>query len=98
METVFSTIVAKAVQLSTADAGAIYVFSKLRQKFRLRATYGMSEAMIVSLGEAQMSAWAGRSYIGAASDSGAPVRVPDLQSEPVSAIGDVVLRIEDIAL
>ena len=43
LETVLSTIVAKAVQLSATDAGAIYVFSKLRQKFRLRATYGMSE-------------------------------------------------------
>ena len=39
LETVLSTIVAKAVQLSTTDAGAIYVFSKLRQKFRLRATH-----------------------------------------------------------
>ena len=31
--TVLSTTVAKAVQLSTTEAGAIYVFSKLRQKF-----------------------------------------------------------------
>ena len=37
LETVLSTIVAKAVQLSATDAGAIYVFSKLRQEFRLRA-------------------------------------------------------------
>ena len=43
LETVLSTIVAKAVQLSATDAGAIYVFSNLRQKFRLRATYGMSD-------------------------------------------------------
>ena len=43
LETVLSTIVAKAVQLSATDAGAIYVFSKLRQEFRLRATYGMSD-------------------------------------------------------
>ena len=50
LETVLSTIVAKAVQLSATDAGAIYVFSKLRQKFRLRATYGMSEAMIAEIG------------------------------------------------
>ncbi|MFL5081665.1 MAG: GAF domain-containing protein, partial [Microvirga sp.] len=41
LQTVLKTIVAKAVQLSATDAGAIYVFSKLRQKFRLRATYGM---------------------------------------------------------
>ena len=46
LETVLSTIVAKAVQLSGTDAGAIYVFSNLRQKFRLRATYGMSQELI----------------------------------------------------
>ena len=46
LETVLSTIVAKAVQLSGTDAGAIYVFSKLRQRFRLRATYGMSDELI----------------------------------------------------
>ena len=51
LETVLSTIVAKAVQLSSTEAGAIYVFSKLRQKFRLRATYGMSEAMIAEIGK-----------------------------------------------
>ena len=51
LETVLSTIVAKAVQLSTTDAGAIYVFSKLRQEFRLRATYGMSRAMIAEIGK-----------------------------------------------
>ena len=42
---------AKAVQLSGTDAGAIYVFSKLRQKFRLRATYGMSEELIEAIGK-----------------------------------------------
>ena len=30
------------------DAGAIYVFDEERKEFRLRATYGMSEAMIVA--------------------------------------------------
>ena len=63
LETVLSTIVAKAVQLSTTDAGAIYVFSKLRQKFRLRATYGMSEELIEAIG--QQSIGLGESYIGA---------------------------------
>ena len=65
LETVLSTIVAKAVQLSSTEAGAIYVFSKLRQKFRLRATYGMSEDMIAALGK--HSVGLGESYIGAAS-------------------------------
>ena len=42
IQTVLSTIVAKAVQLSSTDAGAIYTFDEARQQFRLRATYGMS--------------------------------------------------------
>jgi len=64
LETVLSTIVAKAVQLSATDAGAIYVFSNLRQKFRLRATYAMSAELIEAIG--QQSIGLGESYIGGA--------------------------------
>ena len=42
LETVLSTIVVKAVQLSDTEAGAIYVFDELEREFRLRATYGMN--------------------------------------------------------
>src|SRR5215204_5595065 len=90
LETVLSTIVAKAVQLSTTDAGAIYVFSKLRQKFRLRATYGMSEAMIAEIGK-QGGVGLRESYIGSATENGQAVQVPDLISEPPSPIRDLVL-------
>src|SRR5262249_1484668 len=37
LQTVLSTIVTKAVQLSGTDAGAIYVFEEAQQLFRLRA-------------------------------------------------------------
>src|SRR5262249_13749855 len=37
LETVLSTIVAKASQLSGTEAGAIYVFDDTNQEFRLRA-------------------------------------------------------------
>ena len=49
LETVLSTIVAKAVQLSGTDAGAIYVFDELQHKFHLRATYGMDQELIDAL-------------------------------------------------
>src|SRR6202521_256030 len=49
LETVLSTIVAKAVQLSGTDAGAIYVFDDLQREFRLRATYGMDQELIDTL-------------------------------------------------
>src|SRR5262249_37536643 len=41
LETVLSTIVANAVQLSGTEAGAICVFDELQRALRLRATYGM---------------------------------------------------------
>ena len=49
IETVLSTIVAKAVQLSGTEAGAIYVFDDLQREFHLRATYGMDQELIAAL-------------------------------------------------
>jgi GAF domain-containing protein len=42
LETVLSTIVAKAVQLSGTEGGVIYVYDELERTFQLRATYGLS--------------------------------------------------------
>src|SRR3954468_10055400 len=89
LETVLSTIVAKAVQLSATDAGAIYVFSKLRQKFRLRATYGMREELIEAIGKQAIGS--GESYIGGATQRREAVQVPDLADEPPSPMRDLVL-------
>ena len=49
LQAVLSTIVAKAVQLSGTEAGAIYVFNNLRREFHLRATYGMDQELIGAL-------------------------------------------------
>src|SRR5262249_40197165 len=46
LQTVLSTIVAKAVQLSGTEGGAIYVFDELKQLFCLRATYGFGEDLV----------------------------------------------------
>src|SRR5438552_14706049 len=48
LETVLSTIVAKAVQLSQTEAGTIYVFNDQTQTFELRSTYGMDDALIAA--------------------------------------------------
>ena len=42
LETVLSTIVAKAAQLSGTETGAIYGYDEQSREFRLRATYGMN--------------------------------------------------------
>src|SRR5829696_2074246 len=90
LETVLSTIVAKAVQLSATDAGAIYVFSKLRQEFRLRATYGMSAELIEAIG--QQSIGLAESYIGGATQRREALQVPDLADEPPSSVRDIILH------
>ena len=49
LQTVLSTIVAKAVQLSGTEAGAIYVFDEAQREFHLRSTYGMEQELIDAL-------------------------------------------------
>ena len=46
LQTVLDTIVAKAVQLSSTDAGTIFVFDEAAGEFKVRANYGMSEELI----------------------------------------------------
>ena len=47
--------VAKAVQLSGTEAGAIYVIDEQQREFRLRATYGMDCDLIDALAHADMA-------------------------------------------
>jgi GAF domain-containing protein len=56
LQTVLSTIVAKAVQLSGTDAGAIYVFEEAQQLFRLRATFGLTEDLIAAVEDQHLGA------------------------------------------
>jgi signal transduction histidine kinase len=71
------------VQLSGTDAGAIYVFSNQRQKFRLRATYGMSAEMIEAIG--QQTIRLGDGPIGEAAVVRKPVQAADLREEELSS-------------
>src|SRR5262245_3443676 len=59
LDTVLTTIVAKATQLSSTEAGTIYVFDEAPKEFRLRATYGMDETIITAIRE-RHSAWVKR--------------------------------------
>jgi len=56
LQTVLSTIVAKAVQLSGTEGGAIYVFDELEQLFRLQATYGFSEDLVAAVQDQHIGA------------------------------------------
>ena len=89
LETVLTTIVAKATQLSNTEAGAIYVFDDASQEFRLRATYGLDETIAAELRDSHIRV--GKTAIGKAVEQRMPVQVPDLQVDP-SATLDVILR------
>src|SRR5229473_326960 len=90
IQTVLSTIVAKAVQLSTTDAGAIYTFDESRQEFRLRATYGMTEEMIQAIAGQHITVNDAR--MGTATTQRRPVQIPDVRNEPQTPINDIILR------
>ena len=77
LETVLTTIVGRAVQLSHTDAGAIYVFDEERKEFRLHATYGMSETMIAAITDRHIGL--GDANIGAAAVQRKPIQVADIQ-------------------
>jgi signal transduction histidine kinase/CheY-like chemotaxis protein len=89
LETVLTTIVAKAAQLSGAEAGAIYVFEEAKHEFQLRSTYGMSEELIAAIRDhhAELS-----NAISEAADQGQPVQVADLQNEPPSMVNDIIIK------
>jgi GAF domain-containing protein len=89
LETVLTTIVSRAVQLSRTDAGAIYVFDDERQEFHLHATYGMSETMIAAITDQRIGLG---DAIGGATAQRKPIQVPDVRNEPTSPINEIIVR------
>jgi len=89
LETVLTTIVAKAVQISRTDAGAIYVYDASCDEFHLRATYGMSDTMIAAIAKQHIGVR--DTNIGRAAARREPVQVPDLRDEPPSPVNEIIL-------
>ena len=89
LETVLSTIVAKAVQLSSTEAGAIYVFDNAQREFHLRATYGMDHELIEALTQRHIGLDAPN--ITPAFLEGEPIQVPDLREGISSAANEIIL-------
>jgi signal transduction histidine kinase len=89
LESVLSTIVAKAVQLSETEAGAIYVYEEADRKFDLRATYGMAPELIENIKHHDI----GRAdVIAQAAEKRTPMQIPDLRDEPSTPVHDLILR------
>jgi signal transduction histidine kinase len=90
LETVLDTIVAKAVQLSNTDAGAIYVYGERDREFHLRATYGMEQEMIDALSRARLSV--GDGNMSWMLTQRQPVQIADLSQEVRSPVDDIILN------
>ena len=90
LETVLSTIVAKAVQLSGTDAGTIFVFDQASQEFRMRAGYGMDDALIAEVKGRHIRL--GDTVISRAVLQRKPVQIFDVQHDPSLPVLDVIVR------
>jgi GAF domain-containing protein len=89
LQTVLSTIVAKAVQLSGTDAGAIYVFEKAQQLFRLSATFGFGEELVAAVEDQRLGA---SDAIRRATQDKQPQETSDIGDEPPSPLREIAMQ------
>jgi signal transduction histidine kinase len=90
LDTVLATIIGKAVQLSGTEAGTIYVFDEVGQEFRLRASYGMDEALISAVQGQHIHL--GETMLSQAALQRKPVQLADATDDSSSLVLDVILR------
>jgi GAF domain-containing protein len=79
LQTVLSTIVRHAIQLSGTSGGVIYEYDEAAEGFLLRASYRMEEALVEALRGAPIRP--GEGATGRAAIIRAPVEVPDTLDE-----------------
>src|SRR5262249_522989 len=89
LETVLSPIVAKAVQLAGTEAGAIYGYDEHTQEFHLRATHGMTEAMINALARQHISL--NEPLVAPALVQRGPIQFADLREQAATAVTEIIL-------
>jgi signal transduction histidine kinase/CheY-like chemotaxis protein/HAMP domain-containing protein len=80
LQTVLTSIVSHAVQLSGADAGAMYEYDEPTEEFHLRASHRMEEELVQALQANPIRV--GLSTVGRAAATRAPVQVTDILDEP----------------
>jgi len=90
LQTVLSTIISKAVQLSGTDAGTIYAFDDASQEFQLRASYGMDDELVAAIKERNVRM--GETLISRAAMQRSPVQVADIKHDSSSPVLDMIVR------
>ena len=79
LQTVLSTIVRHAVQLSGTDCGIIYEYDEPTQEFHLRASYQMEEELVNAYRATPLRL--GEGATGRAAETRAPTQIADLRQE-----------------
>ncbi|HEY2526788.1 MAG TPA: GAF domain-containing protein, partial [Xanthobacteraceae bacterium] len=90
LQTVLTTIIAKAVQLSGTEAGAIYGYDEGTRELRLRATYGSDQEFIDALAGQHISI--DNPNVAVAFAEGEPAQIADLREEAGSELYDIILH------
>jgi two-component system NtrC family sensor kinase len=90
LQTVLSTIIAKAVQLSGTEAGTIYVFDETSQEFQVHASYGMDEVLIAAIKERRIRL--GEMMLSQAVLQRRPMQLADVTQDTSSLVADIIRR------
>lgn len=77
LETVLTSIVRHAVQLSKADAGTIYEFDETEQVFIPQINYGLSDEFIQAMRESKQRV-GDKTVLGQSAEKRLPEQIPDL--------------------
>jgi hypothetical protein len=89
LQTVLNTIVARAVQISGTEAGAIYVFDDQQKEFQLSTTFGMSDEMIAAVRDMHAEISATVSFL---TETHGPSQTADLRDLPSTPVNEIILR------
>jgi adenylate cyclase len=90
LQTVLSTIIAKAVELSGTEAGTIFVFDEASQEFQVQANYGMDEELIAAIKDRHVRL--GETMVSQAALQRKPMQLADAKQDTSSLVLDVVQR------
>jgi len=92
VETVLTTIVARAVELSGLDGGSIYEYDEAREEFELRTSLNTDDALVQAQREAPPRK--GEGVVGRTAVTLEPAQVPDITAEGAyeSRLRETLLR------
>ncbi len=89
LDTVLSTVVAHAVEISGADAGTIYEYNEAAAVFEPRANYGVSEEMVDALRESRLGL--GDTIVGKSVVQRVPMQISDVMRDGDSRLRELLL-------